>query len=585
MFGKILAINDNLIRVENTLKKAEISLVGINVIFQKNDIKFVGVVEQVDEEFIDINLIGEIISDKFISGIIKKPNLESSCRIITKRELEYLLGEQSYSSKDTLLIGKSAFYEAFNVTVSKSDFFSSHFAILGNTGSGKSCGMARILQNVFYYNDEAIPKNAHFVIFDAYAEHSNAFKNLNRIKGLNFKSLSCDIDSKIANYIKIPSYFLGVDELAILLDCQSIDLIPVLESTLRLVYIFNSNDETLKIYKNSIIANSIQDILVSGNVASQIRDQIIAVLTKYHTDDINLDSIISQPGYDRTLRQCLIIDNQGKMNAINLVMDYLAKYLNTNIDNLEIEKGFYYTLNDLSNALDFSLINEGILSSSTTFARLNTLRVRLRSLIDSNLASVFEYNDIISREEYVKSLFTNEFKENVQVLDISFGSIDERYSKVITKLLSKIFYDFASTNINRGSFPIHILIEEAHRYVQQDIDKDIIGYNIFERITKEGRKYGIILGLITQRPTELSKTVLSQCANFLVFRMQHPDDLDIITSISTNVTSDLKERIKILHSGMALCFGTSFKIPSIVQLDLPDPMPVSSNIEVTKLWY
>ena len=156
---------------------------------------------------------------------------------------------------------------------------------------------------------------------------------------------------------------------------------------------------------------------------------------------------------------------------------------------------------------------------------------------------------------------------------------------MLTKILSKIFFNYVTTLSNRGSFPIHIVIEEAHRYVQNDSDLQVLGYNIFERITKEGRKYGIILGLITQRPTELSKTVLSQCGNFIVFRMYHPDDVGIVTSLSTHVTLELKEKLKTLHPGQALCFGNSFKTPLIVQFELPNPMPVSSNIEVGKLWY
>ena len=84
---------------------------------------------------------------------------------------------------------------------------------------------------------------------------------------------------------------------------------------------------------------------------------------------------------------------------------------------------------------------------------------------------------------------------------------------------------------------------------------------------------------------ELSKTVLSQCGNFMVFKMYHPDDVGIVTSLSTHVTLELKEKLKTLHPGQALCFGNSFKTPLIVQFELPNPMPVSSNIEVAKLWY
>ena len=74
-----------------------------------------------------------------------------------------------------------------------------------------------------------------------------------------------------------------------------------------------------------------------------------------------------------------------------------------------------------------------------------------------------------------------------------------------------MLFNFAKENENRGTLPFHIILEEAHRYVQNDNDYELLGYNIFDRITKEGRKYGVILGLISQRPSELSETSLSQC--------------------------------------------------------------------------
>ena len=143
-----------------------------------------------------------------------------------------------------------------------------------------------------------------------------------------------------------------------------------------------------------------------------------------------------------------------------------------------------------------------------------------------------------------------------------------------------------TTNLNkRGTFPINIILEEAHRYVQNDNDINIIGYNIFDRITKEGRKYGTFLTFITQRPSELSSTCLSQCSNFLVFRMFHPKDFEIVKNISTNVTIESINKLKTLNTGTALVFGTGFKIPFLVNFELPNPMPESTSLKVNELWY
>ena len=584
MFGKILGIDDNTIRVENNSKKAEISMIGIHVVFLGDKIKYVGVLKNITEDYIDINLIGEINNNHFTAGIIKKPNANSSCRIISKQELETILGKQEFSSKENLLIGNSEIYDNFRVTVNKDNFFTSHFAIVGNTGSGKSCGMARLLQNLFFLNDRVVPKNSHFVIFDAFNDYSTAFAPMNNHPDLSFKNLICDFDNNYKDNVKIPAYFLDVDDLAILLDVNDPTLLPAIANTLRIAYIFTSNDAAALKYKNSIIASSLLDILSSGRSSTQIRDQIIAVLTKFNTPELNLDTIISQPGYDRTLRQCLLIDNQGKINAINLVVEFVAQFIIKDLDNMETKKGFIYTLDDLYKALEFSLINEGILTANNSFDKLNSLKVRLRSVIDSDIKKIFDFDKVISKEEFVYNFFKNNGKP-CQIVGVNFGNLDDRTVKMLTKLLSKIFFQFTVNLENRTSFPIHIVIEEAHRYVQNDSDVRVLGYNIFERITKEGRKYGIFLGIITQRPTELSSTVLSQCGNFIAFKMYFLDDINVVTSLSTSVTEELKEKLKLLHPGMALCFGNSFSIPLVVQFELPNPMPVSTNVDITKIWY
>ena len=118
-----------------------------------------------------------------------------------------------------------------------------------------------------------------------------------------------------------------------------------------------------------------------------------------------------------------------------------------------------------------------------------------------------------------------------------------------------------------------------------DNDINVIGYNVFDRISKEGRKYGLLLGLITQRLSELSATALSQCSNFIVFRMYYPDDIKMITSISSNVTPEAVERVKSLRPGSALLFGSAFKVPLITQFEIPNPMPTSTSVNITSKWY
>ncbi len=586
MFGKILNIDENTIFVENTSKQIETNILNMHVVFAEGNRKIIGEVVKVTEERIEILLLGEIRDNYFQGGILKVPGMNTSCRLIYKSELEMLIGSQNFAAKNTLLLGNSVNYEGYKTTMNMNEFFSHHFAILGNTGTGKSCGVARILQNVFYYNNEALPTNAHIILFDVYGEYHQAFSKLQEIPGIRVKNYTTEVKSQSAEVISIPPYFLDVDDLAILLDVQDSTLLSVIEKSLEYVYIFKSTDPKSEEYKNDIIAKCLLDILSSGKTSTQIRDQIISLLMKYNTPTLNLDSEIVQPGYTRTIRQCLNIDNQGKINAIQFVVDFLSNFTKVDLDYTQTPGDtFIYTLEDLYYALEFALLSEGTFNSQSIYDKANGLKIRLHAIINSDMKKYFEVTNPISKKEYIQRMFQTPLREPVQLVNMNFNFIDERFAKVLTKIFSKMFFEYATNLEPRGSYPIHIILEEAHRYVNNDTDTKVIGYNIFDRITKEGRKYGVIMGFITQRPSELSSTALSQCSNFIVFRLFHPEDLKIVSAISANITTRDLEKIKLLRPGMALAFGTSFPLPIISKLDLPNPTPNSENVNIENTWY
>lgn len=577
MFGKVLRIDNNELTIENLGKKALSSLMNVHVVFEDETRKIIGEIIFIDETVIKILLVGEIVNNTFISGIIKKPSGITNIRIVTFPELELIFGKNQLN-KDNLLLGRSAIYNNLNISVPLNSFFANHSAIIGNTGSGKSCGLARILQNLFLVNPQK-PVNAHIVLFDAYGEYVNAFQELNS-NGFKTINYTTKIEKEGERQLSFPAYFLDVDDLAILLQVQSSEQIPVLTKALKLVTIFKSNNPLMKEYKNDIIANCLLDILTSGRSSSHIRDQIIAVLSHYNTETLNLDAIIHQPGYDRTFRQCLLIDEQGKMNAIFEVVKFLQNFEKVNLDNLKVTTDFVYTLDDLYYALEFALISEGVINSNTSYEQNNILKNRLQSIINSNEKEIFKFDEYISKETFVETMFNG-----VQLININLDNLDDRFAKIITKLYSKLLFNYTTSRNPRGKFSVNIVLEEAHRYVQNDNDINIIGYNIFDRITKEGRKYGTLLTFITQRPSELSTTALSQCANYIVFRVFHPEDLNIVRSMSTNVSSETLEKIKGLNPGTAFCFGTGFKIPTLVMFTLPRPLPESTSLKISELWY
>lgn len=584
MFGEVISFSDNIVKVKNLSSKPENNILNYHVVFPENDRKIVGEIVAITSEEITINLLGQIKNDIFSLNVIKKPSFKTSCRIITKRELEFLLGSQDYATSNNLLIGNSSIYENYKVTVDINDFLSHHFAVVGNSGSGKSCGIASIIQNIFSYNDDKLPINAHIILFDTYGEYNSSLNELNKIPNIFFKNYTTCVKNPNDSIIKIPSYFLGVDEIAILLNANNPREIPVIENALKLCYIFTSKEGEVVKYKNDIIAKTLLDILTSGKNGTQIRDQVMALLTQFNTDSLNLNTVIEQPGYNRTLKQCLNIDNQGKINNVSLIIDLLEKFSKINIEQVQIKKDFYYTLDDLYYALEFALMSEGKFNSSLIYDNVNNLKLRLHAIINSENKKLFEVNTFITKEQYIKSLFSKN-GQKAQIINLELSGLDDRFATVITKLLAKIFLDFTTSLEKRTSFPIHIIIEEAHRYIKKDSDTSLIGYNIFDRIAKEGRKYGVLLGVITQRPSELSETVLSQCSNFIVFKTFYPKDLEIIKAISSNMTFEIVEKIKTLAPGNAITFGGAFKILSLVDFILPRRLPESSNVNINEIWY
>ena len=584
MFGNVISVSDQTIKLENLSKKVETTLVGVHIVFE-NKYKIVAEITSITRDVIECIMVGEFINNVFNSGIVHKPSHDSKVRIINSSEVVSLVGNQDVDTPTDLYIGKSLIYDGFNVSANIDNFFSNHFAIIGNTGSGKSCSVARLFQNL-YYRQKYVPINSNIVLFDVYGEYKPALDRINQTKYCRCKHITTNVKDKLkAEIIKIPPYYLEADDLALLLNVDTPAQIPIIEKALKLVYLFTEDEDKVITHKNNIIAKAILDILTGGKESTQVRDQVVAVLSAFHTKDINLESQIVQPGYIRTLRQCLNVDQTGKINSIQLVIEYLEKFTNAELKLDNSMRPQKYNLKDLYNAFEFALISEGVLKSDKVYDINNILKVRLDSIINGDYGKYFEVNEYIPKETYIRDLFTVNTGEKAQIVNFNLNYVEERFAKTLTKIYSKLFLNYAISLESRGGFPLQIILEEAHRYVQNDNDVANIGYNIFDRITKEGRKYGIVLGLITQRPSELSNTALSQCSNYIVLRMFHPDDLKIIKSMTHSIAEEDIEKLKALRPGVALCFGNAFSIPVFVKIDKPDPTPDSNNAHIGTEWF
>lgn len=577
-----VGVQDVTIKVTSSLA-FEKNLIDHHVIFETNsNQKIVGTVISLNSEIGSIKLIGEINGPRFIPGVLVKPSIGNVCFVATDEEVRLIISGDQNNFMKRVLIGNMPLYNNTPAYVSTNTFFSNHFAIFGNTGSGKSCGVARLFQNIFFNNTQT-PRNACIFIFDAYGEYESALSVQN--SQVFFKKYSTNVRQNPQNLIKLPLWLLDIDDFALLLEVDDPTQLPIIEKALRLVTIFSGSDEETKIYKNDIIAKAILEVLYSGGAASQIHDQIFAILTSFNTEDLNLETPIVQPGYTRSLRQCLIIDKEGKIGEMQLVTEFIKKFINPDLK-LELPDGTIpFTLENLRDAFDFALISEGTLKSDKMYDKANVLKVRLDSLIKGEYAQYFKMDKYVDKNTFIKELITASNGGRAQIININISYLDDRLAKTICKIYAKLLFDFTSKLQQRGSFPVHLILEEAHRYVQQDSDTKILGYNIFDRIAKEGRKYGVLLGLISQRLSEMSETVLSQCSNFLIFKMQHPRDVSFIRQMVPFITDEIVEKMKGLQPGTCVVFGSAFKLPTIVKMEMPNPQPMSQNVDVSRLWY
>jgi len=582
MFGEIVYINDNVahIAIKAGTPVSE-DLMNMHVIFEDASKKILGEVEDITKELIKIRFLGEIVNNKFVGGVIRKPKLSSTIRVISSEEFGLIVGKQDKSS---MMLGVSPLYNDYPIYIDINDMFSNHMAIFGNTGSGKSWGLARLLQNVFE-NKELPPIRSNFLIFDAYGEYHTAFREINKINpNFNFKYFTTNVNDKEGSMLKMPVFLFGVDDLALFLQATEHSQLPIIEKMYKLARIFSESSELSDAYKNHLIAKAIMNILYTNQTATSKRNDIFSILNDCSTDKFNLEAPVQGIGYVRKFRECFTIDKDGSFQDSILVTQYISSFINPDLDQYEAMTNNYYTLKDLEKALDFTLISEGLLKNEKTYSDAVALKVKLHSIIISENAKYFDYPTYIDLNNYIASLVTCKNGYKAQIINFNLEDIDDSMAKVITKIYTRMLFEFTKKLPDRASIPFHLFLEEAHRYVQNDNDKDLLGYNIFDRVAKEGRKYGLIFNLISQRPVEISETVISQCSNFMIFKMNHPRDLEYIKKMLPNINQEIIDKQKSLQPGTCVAFGKAFKIPLILKMTPPNPAPYSSNCDIENRW-
>jgi hypothetical protein len=532
-----------------------------------------------------LNLIGEIVGDKFCFGVSKMPLIFSTVYMISQKELitmlevgeeERRVSEETDSTRKILLnIGKSVVFPDYEVKVNIDKFFGFHFAVFGNTGSGKSNTIAKILQNIFEKQNYSA-KGAKFVIIDSNGEYNKAFSKLNELNS-NIKHSLLSTDEVCEKKFEIPVWALSADDWATLLHASEKTQIPVLKRAIDIARIFYNCEVDDVNIKNHILASTLLGIIQSSDTSPSKSDKLKAIVTKFETNDISMSSIIKD---DKTLGDLIGI-NYGSMIDEEGVISFLMTFLNAREISDNILKAMVpYSLSDFIKAVEFATLYEGSISSQRIQEYTSTLMTRLQSLQDGVQGRIFSKTEFNTVEEYIKSLLG----EN-QIVDLDISSLDDSSAEVVTKVLAKLILDYLKGREIKAETPINFIIEEAHRFIKNDTNYGVIGYNIFERIAKEGRKFGMLLGISSQRPSELSKTVVSQCSNFIIHRVQNPDDLQYLSKMVPYVNNNMIDRLTYIQTGNALVFGSAINLPTLTQFEQANPATDSGNAKISEKWY
>lgn len=531
-----------------------------------------------------LNLVGEIKNKDFKFGVTKMPMIFSEVYLVSEKDLMLMLEvgkeEELVSDDNTrallLKIGKSVIFPDYDVKINIDKFFGFHFAIFGNTGAGKSNTMARIIQNIFLKENYSA-KGAKFIVIDSNGEYNSAFNNINeKNSSIKSKLFVADNHNKENNPLEIPVWALSAEDWAILLHASEKTQIPVLRRAIHIAKIFYNDSSDIKT-KNHILASTLLGIILSSDSSPSKSDKLNAILNRFFTEDINLDIDL-----DNGDIKTAIGITYGKLNGQEELINFLEELIDSSLmNNLNNSKIVPYSITEFSEAVEFARLYEGSVSSQRIQEYTATLTTRLQALIEGVQGKIFLKTEYTNINDYIESILLGEN----QIVDIDISSLDDSSAEVVTKVLAKLFFDYSKNQPNKADKPINLIIEEAHRFVKNETNYGAVGYNIFERISKEGRKYGFLLGISSQRPSELSKTVVSQCSNFIIHRVQNPDDLNYISRMVPYINKNIISRLTYLQTGNALVFGSAITLPTLTQFDIATPRTDSENAKISEKWY
>lgn len=486
-----------------------------------------------NKQWLNMVLVGERIGTRFERGVSQSPTTGDKVHLVTIDDLSVIYG--GYDESNSICIGSISVSESLNAMLDLNKLISRHSAILGSTGSGKSNSVTVLLSAIA---DKKLP-SARILIVDPHGEYSSAFLNKSNVYEISESSIS------VKNRLYIPFWALPFDEL---ISIFSGNLSDTNRDYLR--------SRIVEAKKNAIIANK---IIVDDNIITA--DTPIPFSIKklwFELDDFERQTY-NERAKPETKTELRI---RGDAEAL--------------ISNEYQPAGIGSSSPFLNNAA------KGMLNF------LDSMRVRIR---DSRYSFLFEPGeftpDLSGKTTKDIDILLNHWLGSdrpITILDLS--GIPSEIMVSISGTLLKIIYDslFWGQNLSIGGReqPLLVVLEEAHNYLKAG--EDSISSKTVQSIAKEGRKYGIGLMLVTQRPSELDETVLSQCGTIIALRMNNSKDRNHIKSSVQDELQSIIDLLPSLRTGEAIISGEAVKIPSRVRFYKAIHMTKSSDPIVSEAW-
>lgn len=593
--------------------------------------------------YISATMLGTITkhgqSEKFIQGVYNFPSLDNPVWYVTEKDLRHIFDDKQdaanikFDEDFYLPVGTSPAFPDYKVKICPDQFFVKHAAILGNTGSGKSCTVTSLIRNLFRYDYKGKKlENAHFVIFDTNGEYKDAF-SLDEDKFSVLDDTTQNELKQINAYyyggeekVQVPYWLMNWEDFKSLFDPSAGTQAPILNRAIGLA----KNEQQSQ--EESVLPNNLKadiESALNGN-AEDLKKR--TGNSKYGNWEWKKDNEIQKIGeavkpYHEQLGDAIIsLSNQENFNNASLQQPIRGKIANLfqsiNNDNLQkqitseqnIDMPIWFSYRELCTKFIDAAISQGSTNNNRITEFVSTLRLRMNSFLnDRRMAIPLMMKDVEEANKkilpqflafllgdfnrffkngrpdhfiqiYNKNLFVHSSNKTHQVTIIDVSQLPFEVLETVTALLGRIILEFVSHFMPdiRGKYPIVIVLEEAQNYIAEN--KDSVAKKVFERIAREGRKYGISLLVCSQRPAELSKTVLSQCNSFIIHRLQNPDDQKYVRGLISSANADILEQLPIIPQQHAIITGDCVRTPIQVRIDDVNPTPNSHNPKFIESW-